>query len=207
MNNYTTELPTAVLNGSGLAEVAGWLTVYSIEPVQREYQQVSLEYLPEGVGLPALSFADKPTLPEAGFALVRREDGTAWETLPDYRGQMAYSTATGQPTTVTMIGELAPHKLTLSAPHTSFDKWNGKQWVTDTAAQQASVIAAAHDELAQRQRVAGDKIALLEDAVNLEMATKAEADALLAWKTYRVELSRVNIDTAPDITWPSVPVA
>lgn len=49
MSKYSTDLPTATLNDAGLAVTAGWLTVYSIEPVQREYQQAVLEYLPEGL--------------------------------------------------------------------------------------------------------------------------------------------------------------
>lgn len=204
MSKYSTELPTAVLNDQGLAVEAGWLNVYSIEPVQREYQQASMEYLPEGVGLPALSFADVPTLPTAGFALVRSVDGAQWENLPDYRGQTAYSTETGQPEAVTLIGELA-QGLTFQAPQTPYDTWNGKKWTTDTAAQQEAAITAAKDELTQRQRVAAEKIVLLGDAVSLEMATEAEASALLAWKAYRIELSRVSLDTAPDIDWPKEP--
>lgn len=206
MSQYTTELATATLNNAGLAITAGWLTIYSIEPVQREYQQATLEYLPLGVGLPALSFADKPILPKAGFALVRSADGTAWETLPDYRGQTAYNTENGQPEAVTLIGSLAKG-LTLLAPATPFDVWNGKKWVTDTQAQQAAAISAARDELARRQRVAADNISLLNDAATLDMATDEETAALLAWKTYRVQLSRVNIETAPAIDWPIEPNA
>lgn len=204
MSQYSTALPTATLNDTGLAVVAGWLTVYNIEPTQREYQQASLEYLPEGVGLPALGFADKPRLPKAGLALVRSADGAAWETLPDYRGQTVYHTETGQPDTVTRIGELA-QGLTLQVPHTPFDAWAGEGWVTDTVAQQDAAITAAKDELTQRQRAAADKIALLGDAVSLEMATEAEAAALLAWREYRVALSRVSLDNAPDIDWPLLP--
>jgi hypothetical protein len=204
MSQYSTALPNAILNDAGLAVTAGWLTVYSIEPDQREYQQASLEYLPQGVGLPAFCFADKPTLPKAGLALVRSLDGSAWETPADYRGQTAYSTETGQPETVTRIGEL-DNGFTLLAPATPYDTWNGETWVTDTAAQQAAAINAARDELAQRQRVAAERIALLEDAVSLGMATEEETAALLVWKAYRVQLSRIDLETAPNIEWPEMP--
>lgn len=206
MSHYSTALPTATLNAAGLAVTAGWLTVYNIEPEQREYQQASLEYLPEGVGLPAFCFADKPTLPKAGLALVRSRDGSAWETLPDYRGQTAYSTETGEPETVTRIGELG-NGVTLLAPATPYDTWNGEAWVTDTTQQQDAAINAARDELAQRQRVATDKITMLDDAVSLGMATEDESAALLAWKAYRVQLSRVDLETAPEIEWPLAPDA
>jgi len=206
MSHYSTALPTAMLNDAGLAVTAGWLTVYNIEPEQREYQQASLEYLPQGVGLPALCFVDKPTLPKVGLALVRSLDGSAWETPPDYRGKTVYSTETGQPESVTRIGEL-DNGVTLLAPATPYDTWNGKTWVTDTTQQQDAAINAARDELAQRQRVATDKITMLDDAVSLGMATEDESASLLAWKAYRVQLSRVDLETAPEIDWPLAPDA
>lgn len=48
-------------------------------------------------------------------------------------------------------------------------------------------------------------IAPLQDAVDLNVATKAEKAALLAWKKYRVLLNRVDISSAPDIEWPEEP--
>jgi hypothetical protein len=207
MSKYSTELPAAVLNNNGLASVAGWLTIYSIEPVQREYQQAALEYLSEGVGLPALSFVDKPILPnKAGLALVRSVDGTAWETLPDYRGQTVYSTVTGEPQTVAVIGDL-PRDVTLEVPATPFDKWNGKKWVTDTREQQQAAVDAAQQELMLRQQKAESAIAPLETAIRLNMATEAEKAALTAWETYSVLLNRVDTTTAPDVAWPQSPDA
>lgn len=207
MSKYSTDLPTATLNNAGLAVTAGWLTVYSIEPVQREYQQAVLEYLPEGVGLPALSFVDKPVLPsKAGLALVRSVDGTAWETLPDYRGQTVYSTVTGEPQTVAVIGDL-PRDVTLEVPATPFDKWNGKKWVTDTREQQQATVDAAQQELMLRQQKAESAIAPLETAIRLNMATEAEKAALTAWETYSVLLNRVDTTTAPDVAWPQSPDA
>lgn len=206
MSKHSTDLPTATLNDAGLAVTAGWLTVYSIEPVQREYQQAALEYLPEGVGLPALSFVDKPTLPKTGLALVRNADGTAWETLSDYRGQTAYSTVTGEPRTVAVIGDL-PQDVTLQVPSTPFDKWNGKKWVTDAREQQQAAVDAAQQELMLRQQKAESAIAPLEAAIRLNMATAAEKAALTAWETYSVLLNRVDTTTVPDVVWPQSPDA
>ncbi|CAI1127339.1 Caudovirales tail fibre assembly protein [Serratia quinivorans] len=207
MSKYNSDLPTATLNDAGLAVTAGWLTVYNIEPVQREYQQAVLEYLPEGVGLPALSFKDKPTLPnKAGLALVRSIDGTAWETLPDYRGQTAYNTATGEPQTVAVIGDL-PRDVTLEVPSTLFDKWDGKKWVTDTREQQQAAVDAVQQELMLRQQKAERAIAPLETAVKLGMATEGEKTALTAWETYSVLLNRVDTTTAPNVVWPQSPDA
>lgn len=50
-------------------------------------------------------------------------------------------------------------------------------------------------------------IAPLQDAVELEMATEDEAALLTEWKKYRVLLSRLSVDAAPDIDWPQAPQA
>lgn len=203
--NPQNQLPRAILDNAGLALTAGWLTIYTIEPIQREYQQAVEEYLPQGVGLPALSYLELPPIAGKGTAVVRNDIDTAWEVVADYRGKTVYHTATGQPEQVTTLGPLAA-ELTLQAPATPHDTWNGQQWVTDQAAQQATEVASAQNELLQRQRIANEHIALLADAVELGMATEAESAAFLAWKTYRVLLSRVDIQTAPDIAWPVAPV-
>lgn len=67
-----------------------------------------------------------------------------------------------------------------------------------------------HAELAaqeknKRMAEAVSAIGPLQDAVDLGMATKEEEAQLIAWKTYRVELNRVDTSTAPDITWPEPP--
>ena len=52
---------------------------------------------------------------------------------------------------------------------------------------------------------ASQKISVLQDAVDLEMATDKEAASLPLWKKYRVLLSRVDANTADPITWPDIP--
>ncbi|WJV55689.1 tail fiber assembly protein [Prodigiosinella aquatilis] len=192
------------LNNTGLAVNAGWITVYHVDPQTREYRGASDEYLMQGVGIPADSYTDEPTPPEAGKALRRTADGSAWEQVPDYRGQTVYHTQTGQAQTVTDLGDL-PDDVTLMAPATSYDKWNGSAWVTDTNAQHAAAITAAQQELAARRAIANARIEELTYAVELSMATDEEKNALLAWKKYVVFLSRVDTATAPDIDWPTVP--
>lgn len=54
---------------------------------------------------------------------------------------------------------------------------------------------------------ASQKISVLQDAVDLEMATDEEEIALPLWKKYRVLLSRVNADTSGVIAFPKKPGA
>lgn len=49
------------------------------------------------------------------------------------------------------------------------------------------------------------KISILQDAVDLEMATDDEKAQLTAWKKYRVLLNRVDANTSTQITWPDKP--
>lgn len=52
-----------------------------------------------------------------------------------------------------------------------------------------------------------DRISVLQDAVDLEMATADETAALPLWKKYRVLLSRVDANTSDDVVWPTAPAA
>jgi len=48
-------------------------------------------------------------------------------------------------------------------------------------------------------------IAPLQDAVDLDEATEAETTLLKKWKQYRIALNRLDLSTAPDISWPRLP--
>jgi hypothetical protein len=52
---------------------------------------------------------------------------------------------------------------------------------------------------------AGEKMQLLRDAVDTDMATDEEKLLLNDWKKYRVLLSRIDAASAPDIDWPVQP--
>ncbi|MCE9733830.1 tail fiber assembly protein [Pectobacterium sp. IFB5596] len=203
MSNYSTQIKNAELNERGLAINSGWITVYHVNPVTREYQSASYEYVMQGVGLPADSYADEPQLPPVGQALRRSADGKAWEQVPDYRGQTVYSTETRQPQTVSQFGEL-PEGVTLLKPATEFDKWNGKKWLIDKAAQAAAALKSAQQELATRKAAATSRINELTYAVNLDIATDEEKAALTEWQKYAVLLSRIDVNAAK-IDWPEAP--
>lgn len=58
-------------------------------------------------------------------------------------------------------------------------------------------------------RDAATRIAPLQDAVDLDMATAEETAALKAWKTYRVNLNRIEQQAGfpQSIAWPAPPSA
>lgn len=67
------------------------------------------------------------------------------------------------------------------------------------------LIAEAEARKTSLMNIASAAIAPLKDAVDLGMATKAEASLLLAWQQYRVQLMRVDTSLAHDIEWPVLP--
>ncbi|MEI7143221.1 tail fiber assembly protein [Pectobacterium brasiliense] len=203
MSNYSTQIKNAELNEHGLAIHSGWITVYHVNSATREYQSASYEYVMQGVGLPADSYADEPELPPVGQALRRSADGQSWEQVPDYRGQTVYHTDTRQAQIVTQFGEL-PDIVTLLKPASEFDKWNGKNWVLDKAAQAAAALKTAQQELTTHKAAAAARINELTYAVNLNIATESEKVDLTAWQRYAVLLSRVDVNDE-NIEWPDAP--
>ncbi|ETS31037.1 phage tail protein [Photorhabdus temperata] len=202
---YSLEHETAVLGKDGLAEKAGWIKIYHTNQMTREFTVSDIEYVMLGVSLSAGAYPDAPKLPDShDEAVCRSEDGKCWETVPDYRGKTAYDTLTRAPTEITEIGEL-PDTLTFKKPDTDYDKWNGKEWVVDKDLLKASQIDEAKQQQATLLQQANETLSLLQDSVDLEVATDSEKAALLEWKKYRVLLTRVDVNQAPDVIWPEVP--
>lgn len=64
------------------------------------------------------------------------------------------------------------------------------------------LISQAEQQKANLIAEASQTISILQDAVDLEMATEEEKTQLTTLKKYRVLLSRVDTSKAPDINWP-----
>lgn len=203
MSNYSTQIKNAELNERGLAINSGWITVYHVNSETREYLSASYEYVMQGVGLPADSYADEPQLPPVGQALRRSADGKEWEQVPDRRGQTVYSTETRQAQTMMQFGELSDN-MTFLAPATEFDQWDGAAWVTNLEAQQLAATKSLQQELAARRTTANTRIAELNYAVDLAIATDEEQERLTQWKIYLVTLNRIDLTAAP-VVWPEAP--
>jgi len=67
------------------------------------------------------------------------------------------------------------------------------------------LIAQAEQHKGNLISEASQTISILQDAVDLDMATDDEKARLTAWKKYRVLLNRVDTSNAPDIKWPDKP--
>ncbi|WP_391528479.1 tail fiber assembly protein [Photorhabdus akhurstii] len=202
---YSLEHDVAVLGKDGLAIKSGWIKVYNSNQITREFTNADIEYVMLGVSLSDGAYPDAPELPKSDDEAVRRsEDGKRWEIVPDYRGKIAYDMQTREPIKITAIGELSD-TLTFKKPPTGFDKWDGKEWVVDKDLLKSHQINEAKQKQAALLQQANETISLLQDSVDLEVATEAEKEALLEWRKYRVLLTRVDVNQAPDVEWPEVP--
>ncbi|HCS4673610.1 TPA: tail fiber assembly protein, partial [Escherichia coli] len=132
----------AKLNSELIATEAGDITVFNYDGETREYISASTEYLAVGVGIPAYSCLDAPGTYKAGYAICRSADFNSWEYVPDHRGEIVFSTDTGESKEITAPGDY-PENTTTIAPLTPYDKWDGEKWVTDNEEQHSAAVDAA----------------------------------------------------------------
>ena len=83
-----------------------------------------------------------------------------------------------------------------------FHEWDGERWIINQVAKQAAdkVEATRNRDLLRSK--ADAEISWLSDAVDEGMATGTEAELLLKWKKFRIELMRVDL-LKP--VWPELP--
>ncbi|WON76299.1 tail fiber assembly protein [Serratia sp. UGAL515B_01] len=192
----------AILDKNNIATTSGVLTVFNYDGKTGEYLDSCEEYLSEGVGLPANSCIEAPPKTSTGY--IARRVGDVWDVVEDHRGKTLYSTETGQSVTISELGAL-PVNSTELVPNTPYDKWDGKEWVTDEIAQHDADIATATQQRAELLVLANAAITPLTDAVDLGMAAEEETVLLNNWRRYRVQLNRIEMDAAPNINWPEMP--
>ncbi|MFP6961371.1 tail fiber assembly protein [Escherichia coli] len=195
----------AILNSELIATKSGDITVYNYDSETQEYISASTEYLAIGVGIPAYSCLDAIGTYKVGYAICRSANFNSWEYVPDHRGEIVYSTKTGESKEITAPGDY-PENTTTIAPLTPYDKWDGEKWVTDTEAQHSAAVDTAE---AQRQSLidaAMASISLIQ--LKLQAGRKlmqAETTRLNAVLDYIDAVTATDTSTAPDIIWPAFP--
>ncbi|EGL7777558.1 tail fiber assembly protein [Escherichia coli] len=195
----------AILNSELIATKSGDITVYNYDSETQEYISASTEYLAIGVGIPAYSCLDAPGTYKVGYAICRSANFNSWEYVPDHRGEIVYSTKTGESKEITAPGDY-PENTTTIAPLTPYDKWDGEKWVTDTEARHSAAVDAAE---AQRQSLIDAAIASIS-LIQLKLQAgrklmQAETTRLNAVLDYIDAVTATDTSTAPDIIWPAFP--
>lgn len=188
---------------SGLAKADGTLTVYGYDALTGEFTGAVQEFLQQGVGLPACACLTATPDAQAGTVAVY-QDGS-WQSVPDHRGETVYPVSGGAPVKITALGDY-PADTTTLAPATAFDKWDGEKWVTDSDAQQQSLLDAAASEKAARVSEANGITQAWQTQLLLGIITDADKAALTAWMRYIQNVQEVNISQFPNVKWPMKPI-
>ncbi len=139
--------------------------------------------------------------------ICRTADQTAWEYVPDHRGETVYNTETREAAEITTPGDY-PENTTTVAPLTPYDKWDGEKWVTDTDAQHRAAVEAAET---QRQSLIDNEMASIS-LIQLKLQagrklTQTETTRLNAVLDYIDVVTATDTSTAPDVIWPELPEA
>ncbi|EDS9404669.1 tail fiber assembly protein [Salmonella enterica subsp. enterica serovar Sandiego] len=186
-----------------MSSKAQTIKVYNLRSDTNEFIGAGDAYIPPHTGLPAnCTDIAPPYIPASHVAVFDAETQT-WSLHEDHRGETVYDTTTGNQVYISAPGPL-PENVTSVSPGGEYQKWDSKAkvWVNDEAAEAAARLREAEGTKNRLLQIASEKIAPLQDAVDLDEATDKEKASLLAWKKYRVQVNRVDT-SSPD--WPEKP--
>ncbi|HCM1978394.1 TPA: tail fiber assembly protein [Salmonella enterica subsp. houtenae serovar 47:z36:-] len=180
------------------------IKIFNLRSDTNEFIGAGDAYIPPHTGLPAnCTDIAPPDIPASHIAIF--DVGTeTWSLHEDHRGETVYDTTTGNQVYISAPGPL-PENVTSVSPGGEYQKWDGKTWVKDEAAETAARLRETEGTKSRLLQTAAEKIAPLQDAVDLGIATDDEKAQLDEWKKYRVLVNRVDTSTAPKIDWPKKP--
>lgn len=192
---------TIQFNEKGHATIAGNVRVFYYDGHTKEYRGWSDEFIHVGVSIPGNSTMIAPGEPVAGQVWIF--DGSQWLASEDHRGKTVYSTADRSAVRVNYIGALKAGFVSAS-PSTAFDVWNGKKWVTDTAAQQAAAVADAERYRVGLVNAALESIAVIQLKLQAGRAlTDDEQSQLDRTLDYIDAVNAMKTDILP-VDWPTL---
>ncbi|EAM2148824.1 tail fiber assembly protein [Salmonella enterica] len=178
------------------------IKIFNLRSDTNEFIGAGDAYIPPHTGLPAnCTDIAPPYIPSSHVAVFDAETQT-WSLQEDHRGETVYDTTTGNQVYISEPGPL-PENVTSVSPDGEYQKWDGMAWVKDEAAEKAAQLRQAEETKSRLLQMASEKIAPLQDAVDLGEATDKEKASLLAWRRYRVLVNRVK-PSKP--VWPEQPV-
>ncbi|EAB4400593.1 tail fiber assembly protein [Salmonella enterica subsp. enterica serovar Montevideo] len=179
------------------------IKIFNLRSDTNEFIGAGDAYIPPHTGLPAnCTDIAPPDIPASHIAVFDAETET-WNLKEDHRGETVYDKTTGNPVYISEPGPM-PENVTSVSPGGGYKKWDSKAkvWVNDEAAEAAARLREAEGTKNRLLQIASEKIAPLQDAVDLGEATDKEKASLLAWRKYRVLVNRVDTSN-PD--WPEQP--
>ncbi|EGI6277012.1 tail fiber assembly protein [Salmonella enterica subsp. enterica serovar Kumasi] len=187
-----------------MSEQAQTIKIFNLRSDTNEFIGAGDAYIPPHTGLPAnCTDIAPPDIPSSHIAVFDAETQT-WSLQEDHRGETVYDTTTGNQVYISEPGPL-PENVTSVSPGGGYKKWDSKTqvWVNDEAAEAAARLREAEGTKNRLLQIASEKIAPLQDAVDLGIATDDEKAQLDEWKKYRVLVNRVD---TTNLVWPEQPV-
>ncbi|EBO9258649.1 tail fiber assembly protein [Salmonella enterica] len=186
-----------------MSEQAQTIKIFNLRSDTNEFIGAGDAYIPPHTGLPAnCTDIAPPDIPASHIAVFDAETQT-WSLHEDHRGETVYDTTTGNQVYISAPGPL-PENVTSVSPGSEYQKWDGKAkvWVKDEVAEKAAQLRQTEETKNRLLQIASEKVAPLQDAVDLDIATDDEKAQLDEWKKYRVLVNRVDTSN-PD--WPEQP--
>ncbi|EAA3907821.1 tail fiber assembly protein [Salmonella enterica subsp. enterica serovar Potsdam] len=188
-----------------MSDTSQTIKIFNLRSDTNEFIGAGDAYIPPHTGLPAnCTDIAPPDIPSSHIAVFDAETQT-WSLQEDHRGETVYDTTTGNQVYISEPGPL-PENVTSVSPDGEYQKWDSKAkvWVKDEAAEKAAQLRQAEETKNRLLQIASEKIAPLQDAVDLDIATDDEKAQLDEWKKYRILVNRVDTSN-PD--WPEKPAS
>ena len=129
------------------------------------------------------------------------QDGK-WFLVEDNREKTAFNIETKDAVKIDYLGELKAG-FTLLEPF-EFCKWNGEKWVVDDEQKSTFIIKQQQLNIANLLSDANNEIDILNDKIELEIATDDDKKLLKKWKFYRIQLKSIDTNKL-DIELPEKP--
>ncbi|OCG02903.1 tail fiber assembly protein [Gilliamella sp. wkB112] len=128
--------------------------------------------------------------PEFKDGYIPCEYNGKWVLVEDNRNKTAYNVETQESVKIDYLGKIKDG-FTLLEPF-EFCKWNGEKWVKDKDAENEATIAQAQAIKNSLISEANNKIAVLQDTIDLGIQKDDEETQLKQWKKYRILLTRID---------------
>ncbi|HED1540724.1 TPA: tail fiber assembly protein [Kluyvera cryocrescens] len=184
--------------------------VYNIRSDTKEFIGKSDCYIPAYTGLPANCSLTPPPEITSGNVAVYDGEYDNWKLVEDHRGEIVFSTKTGESLVITTLGPL-PDDTVSEGPTEQYMKWDGTEWVHDAEAEKAAFQAKAESHRQYLLSVANSTIADWRTELQLEVITDDDRASLIKWMAYikglkMMDLSEVHDEAGYDaIDWPQNP--
>ncbi|RAY88680.1 tail fiber assembly protein [Enterobacter cloacae] len=194
----------ALLNEYGIATSAGIVTIHNFDGETGEYTCSSVEFLAEGVGIPANSCIDPPGDYEIGFVFCRDSKSKEWVKMEDHRGELYYQKYDAKPIEIHTIGGVG-EGVTPLAPTSPYDIWDGEKWVVDIQAKNNALECAFLMEKKSAISEALNYISPLQSELLLGVLSEEGKENLQNWLAYINELKKMTFIPDESKSFPSKP--